>query len=206
VYGSQLLMLEKDSTSRIVIKSEEQCIVMGIVYSPLEIDTDGETMRPEVIEKMAHDFLANGRVDRIDLMHDRQPTASRVVESFIARKNDPHDFPEGAWVLAVKIFDPDLWTRVKSGEINGFSFSGPITPVEVRGVPVKHIVKMKGTTEPSTGGPVPEHTHKVQLQFNKNDKVIPVLTKEALGHQHYVFKTTATELALDHAHRLILVT
>lgn len=200
------MTLEKDSTrSRIVIKSEEQCIVMGVVYSPLEIDTDHETMRSETIEQMAHDFLANGRVGMIDYQHNRQPTASRVVESFIARKDDPDGFPEGSWVLGVKIYDPDLWQKVKKGEINGFSFSGPATPVEVRGVPVRHVTKMIGATESSTGGPVPEHTHRVQLQFNQHDKVTPTLTDEVLGHRHYIFRTTATEPALDHAHRLILV-
>ena len=41
-------------TQRIVIKDESKRLVYGEVYAPLQIDTDGEAMTSEEVEKMAH--------------------------------------------------------------------------------------------------------------------------------------------------------
>ena len=56
----------------------------------------------------------------MDTEHNHQVSGATIVESFIARKGDP-DFAEGAWVLGVRMTDGELWERVKSGELNGFS-------------------------------------------------------------------------------------
>lgn len=104
-------------------KTAAKQIVYGEVYVPGELDSHGDFMRAETIEKMAQQFLRSGLVKNIDTEHDMQPNGSEVVESFIARKGDPN-FTEGAWVLGVKVNDPQLWAAVQSGEINGFSMFG----------------------------------------------------------------------------------
>jgi hypothetical protein len=192
-------------TPKIIIKSEDKRLAYGEVYAPLRVDTDGEAMNAEAIEKAAHEFLASGRIDQIDVQHSFEKSGCVVVESFIARKNDPDGFIEGSWVLGVRILPDELWLAVKSGEINGFSFAGlpgGRTPAKVTVDMAKRVV---GETEKSTDGPFPEHSHDLELEFNEAGRPIMTKTGEAIGHVHVVRKLTATDREFDHAHRLILI-
>jgi hypothetical protein len=190
--------------SRIVIKSEERRLVYGEVYAPWQVDTDGEAMLPEDIEKMAHDFLSSGRVHKIDVQHNLKESGCIVVESFIARKNDPDGFLEGAWVLGTKIIPDDIWEMVKKGEINGYSFYGPVTQVSVQAV-VQSTRRMLGKTEESSEGLLTPHTHSLDIKFSEDGKVIPGITGSEFNHCHVVSRTTATEVEMEHAHRLVLI-
>lgn len=116
---------EAISTSKLVIKSEDRRLVYGEVYAPLHIDTDKEAMTASEIEKMAHNFLSRGLTNKIDIGHNLQESGSVIVESFIARKNDPDGFIEGSWVIGVLVPE-DVWPAVKNGELNGFSFYGKV--------------------------------------------------------------------------------
>jgi len=189
---------------RIKIKSEDKRLVFAEVYSPLHIDTDGEAMTADEIEKMAYKFLSGGNVRKIDVGHNREESGCYIVESFIARKNDPDNFIEGAWVLGVKVDDEDLWQDVKRGELNGFSFDGSVTPVKAR-ASVSVIQRMVGKTEKSFKGILPEHSHDLEVEFNDDGVIIPTYTSETLNHVHKVMKATSTEMEIDHSHRLILM-
>lgn len=98
-------------------------LAFGVVYAPDELDSHGDFMVAEEIEKMAYDFMMSGKVNRIDTDHDKEENGSRVVESFIARKDDP-DFPEGAWVMGIYIPDEEIWKSIKKGDLTGFSMYG----------------------------------------------------------------------------------
>jgi hypothetical protein len=190
--------------SSLVIKSEKKKLVYAPVYSPLRVDTDGEAMVPEEVEKMAHEFMLNGRFDCIDVGHDRVKSGCRVVESFIARQGDPH-FAEGEWVLGVRILRDDLWQKVLKGELNGFSFGSNNVPTRTRYVvDLLQPVVGSGSTEKSEGGPLPPHEHEVIIEFAADSSVVATHTGEALGHTHRVIRATATEQELDHSHRLVL--
>jgi len=111
---------------------EAKRIVYGEVYVPWTgdgpppadaRDTDGHWMRPEEIEKMAHRFMENLRLTKIDKQHDEEPDEGIVVESFIARPGDP-DFTPGAWVLGTKIIKDETWEAIQKGEITGYSMAG----------------------------------------------------------------------------------
>lgn len=104
-------------------------IAYGEVYVPNSPDTQGDYASAEMVRKMAHDFVAAGRVGNIDVEHDELPSGCSVVESFVARKGDP-DFTEGAWVVGVHIPDADLWAQVVSGAITGLSMFGDGERVE----------------------------------------------------------------------------
>lgn len=99
-------------------------IVFGEVYVPMELDTDKEAMTYDEIEKLAHSFLVLSR--KIDVQHEEEIVEAYPVESFIARKGDL-EFTEGAWVLAVKVVDEDLWGEIERGERAAFSFSARTT-------------------------------------------------------------------------------
>lgn len=189
----------------LVIKSEEQRLVYGEVYAPMQIDTDGEAMTADEVQKMAHHFLSVGRTNKIDVSHDGTESGCLVVESFLARKNDPDGFVLGAWVLGVKVLPDELWAAVKSGEINGFSFAGAVNKTQIS-TTVTSTRLMKGITEKSEpNGLLPTHDHEVEISFTKDGTIVPCKTNESLGHTHKVLKTTATERSMEHAHRMILI-
>ena len=98
-------------------------IVYGEVYVPNRKDTDGNFMTAETIEKMAHDFLANKKNSQISKAHDGNTDKGVVVESFIARENDP-DFVSGSWVVGVHVPDTEIWKQIEKGELTGFSIEG----------------------------------------------------------------------------------
>lgn len=104
-------------------------IAYAIVYEPGVADTQGDFATAKTIEKMAHDFVRNARMQKIDTEHDMKANGSSVVESFIARKGDP-DFPAGAWVVGVHIPNRELWAQIVKGELTGFSMFGEGTRVE----------------------------------------------------------------------------
>lgn len=191
-------------TARLVIKSDEERLLFAEVYSPLHIDTDGEAMTAEDIRKMAHNFLSSGRVRKIDVQHNQEESGCEVVESFIARKNDPDGFITGSWVLGIHVTPDDVWEKVKKGELNGLSFFGSVQKVPAR---ARVIVtrKMVGQTEDSMEGLLPPHTHELTLEFSQDGRVLEGKTEEALGHSHSVTRATATEIAWEHGHRLVLI-
>jgi hypothetical protein len=189
---------------QMVIKSEERRLVYGEVYAPLQIDTDGEAMTAKEIEAMAHRFLSLGRTSKIDVQHNCVESGALVVESFIARKNDPDGFVLGSWVLGA-VIPEEYWGAVKKGELNGFSFMGPVAKSKTR-AEVTVTKRMLGETEKVlAGGILPSHDHSIDVAFDDNGSVVRGVTGDTLGHFHPVTKTTATEVAMDHSHRLILI-
>ena len=186
----------------LVVKSKEEHIVMGVVYAPLSIDVDNETMLAENICKMAYDFLATGKVNNIDVSHNFRESGCVVVESFIAREGDSA-FSEGSWVLVVKITDDIIWAKVLKGELNAFSFAGPTKKETVR-VLVEALDTVKGDTEDSTVDIIPPHKHSFFLKFNDSGNIIAGKTAMRMGHVHKVRFPGATEIEMGHAHRIVL--
>lgn len=189
----------------VVIKSEERRLVYAEVYSPMRVDTDVEAMTADEIEKMAHAFLANGLTDKVDVQHDYEESGAVIVESFIARKNDPDGFVTGSWVVGAHIGPDDLWKAVKKGELNGFSFAAEVGRTEPVLVKVKAARRIVGETEENTDGVYPVHVHEIDLQMSPEGNIVPGLTKVAKGHVHPVAQATATKEELEHSHRLILI-
>jgi len=103
-----------------VKKSDEyEQIVMGEVYIPMALDSDGAFMTAEEIKKLAYLFLGKRLQLNVDTNHDNEMNGAIVVESFIAREGDPIFIP-GAWVVAVWL-PIEVFEKVLSNELNGFS-------------------------------------------------------------------------------------
>jgi hypothetical protein len=179
-------------------------IVYGEVYVPYVPDSQGDFMTPEEIERVAHNFLKKGLVKSVDTEHDLTPNGSVVVESFIARNNDP-DFSEGSWVLGVHIPDKTHWAKAERGEIGGFSMYGT-------GRRVQRLVEIEipddgvliGKTAATPGDGAHEHTY--ALDFDKAGQFKGGHTSEVNGHSHLIRKGTVTEPGPDgHRHRFSFV-
>jgi len=166
---------------------EELQIVYGEVYAPDIPDSQGDFMTAVEVRKMAHAFLQSGQLDNIDRQHDNEKTGSGVVESFIARKGDP-DFQSEAWVVGVYIPDGVLWSKVKSGEINGFSFEGLVKSTKAV-IALELPEHIEGRTMVTQG-----HDHLYLVKIGDNGEFLGGWTSDDnSGHRHQITRATVTE-------------
>ena len=194
------LVASSNKSKAILIKSQEERIVLGAVYVPESIDSDGETMTREDVQRMAHDFLSSGRVDKIDIGHSCMESGNKVIESFVARDNDP-DFIPGTWVLGIKINNDDDWIGIKKGELNAFSFFGAAKK-ESKRVLVEIVSSVSGTTKAVADGLLPEHEHDYYIEFDDSGEISKGQTAMVLNHRHSISAVDATDITMDHAHRI----
>jgi hypothetical protein len=188
-------------TDRVQIKKldQEEQLVFGEVYAPGFPDSQGDFMTPEQIKKMAYNFMRKGAMSNIDTHHDQRPNGSYVVESFIARKDDPIFIP-GSWVIGVKVPDSAVWRMVKSGELNGFSLDGLGVRTEKTFV-VEMPELLKGETDD-----VRNHRHQFVVKFDKEGNFLGGYTNPGPnGHVHQIVRGTVTEMADHHTHRFSFV-
>ena len=115
---------------------DEQGELLAVVYAPELRDSQGDIADASVVKQMAHDFIANGA--KVDIRHDGKSVPSdkaRVAESFIVEKSDTrfHGWKdrdgnpinlEGALATVIKIEDPELRRKYRSGEWAGVSMGG----------------------------------------------------------------------------------
>lgn len=105
---------------------EDKRLVTGIVYAPSVVDSQGEFMEADAIEKAAHDFMINHR--HTDLKHNFvENDGVSVVESFVAKSDfllDDAPIVKGTWLLTTKVSDDKLWSGIKKGEYKGYSMGG----------------------------------------------------------------------------------
>ncbi len=186
------------------VSSDEYHYAFGEVYAPGQVDTDGEGMLAEDILKMAHDFIANGKVKALDMEHSHVLSGAEVVESFIARESDP-DFTPGSWVLGIRMKDGPLWDKIKSGEINGFSVEASVIKL-VSDIPKNLPEFASGETEPPVDQEgVEPHTHAFFVEFDSNGRVAFGKTDSAEdGHSHEITGTVTTNKSLGHSHRFFV--
>ena len=178
---------------------QDEQIVFGEVYAPGFPDSQGDYMSAEEIRKMAYGFLRKGLTSNIDSDHSQVPNGSYVVESFIARDDDPTFIP-GSWVLGVKVPDSAIWRRVKSGELNGFSLDGFGVRTDKPFV-VDMPELLKGETTETEA-----HTHTFVVKFDRDGNFLGGMTNPAPdGHVHRIVRGTVTEPSMGHVHRFSFV-
>ncbi|MEJ6846738.1 XkdF-like putative serine protease domain-containing protein [Sinorhizobium fredii] len=178
---------------------DEQQLVFGEVYAPGFPDSQGDFMTEASIQKMAHEFLHKGLVDKIDVQHSQQESGCYVVESFIAREDDTIFIP-GSWVLGVKVPDPQVWSLVKSGELNGFSLDGMGVRVDTL-LEIDMPEVLEGETEEEHG-----HRHRFFVKYDQDGNFLGGWTDVGPdGFRHKIVSGTVTEPANGHAHRFSFV-
>jgi hypothetical protein len=182
---------------RFAKSDDEMQIVWGELYVPGVPDAQHDFMSHEQVRKAAYHWMRKGQTVCIDREHDLEKTDAYVVESFIARDNDP-DFIPGSWVIGVHIPDPNDWAGVKKGEYNGFSLYGKA----VRQNPIEMEIpsEVEGVTKAEHG-----HTHNFSVAYAPDGEVIGGVTDEVDGHFHVIRRGTLTETADGHAHQFDFV-
>jgi hypothetical protein len=176
----------------------------GIVYTANDVDTDGETMTMDEVQKAAWNFLAQRKEKNIDLQHDWQESGCYVVESYFTEKGDPN-FPEHSWVLAVKCTD-EIFKKVEKGELNGFSFGGYSNKF-VQRVMLEVAKQIIGETNENLNKDIiPAHKHTFILWYDNDGKLIKGHTDTVQEHSHKISYGTATDKEAGHSHAVDIST
>lgn len=177
--------------------SDEKQIAYGVVYEPDAVDAHGEMMSKEEIEKLAHKYLLLDNLKQsIDIQHNRKPIKAYPVESFISRKGDL-DFKEGSWVVAIYVEDEQVWSLLKDGILNGFSYE-VMAYTESKTIEYSTRMSAVGMTDEVIG-----HSHLYFVEYDASGRVVNGYTSEDFGHSHTIKGGTATDIELDHGHRLL---
>lgn len=118
---------------KIAKSDQERGVIYGIVYSPDEVDSQGDTASSDEIQKAAYLFVKERNTHNVDKNHDFVKKDAFIAESWIVRKGDPVFFneTEGAWAVAVQLESEELKEAVKKGEIAGLSMAGTAHKEEV---------------------------------------------------------------------------
>jgi len=114
---------------------EELRVVKGFVLVPNKIDKQRDYISAKEIEKAAHRFLLKG--GRIKIEHQHDAPMVKVVESAVLEAEmqiGEYVFPRGSWWVALKVFDNELWHKIKSGVYKGFSVGGYAKRLKREGV------------------------------------------------------------------------
>ena len=187
---------------KLVVKDgkDYERVVFGEIYVPGQEDAHGDIMTAEEIKKAAYAFMKNQRTHNIDLMHNNEATGDYLVESFIARSEDPDNFIEGSWVGATKIESDEVWNKILKGEINCYSLEG-LTNLDQRTEVVPRIVEAEGETQENLDELIPAHTHSFSIKFDEENKIIITNSGISHGHNHLIRSASTTEARFGHAHR-----
>jgi hypothetical protein len=85
----------------------------------------------DTIRKASELFFKDGNQSQTTLQHNEKLTGLTVVESWLIAdeqmdksKKYGFDLPVGTWMISMKVDNADVWSKVKTGEIKGFSIEG----------------------------------------------------------------------------------
>ena len=138
---SDFVALSKEEEKRVFLESNERHMVYGAALIPDKdiYRNNGEqefyiSFTKESIEKMSQDFMKNYRQNEVTLDHDEMANDITITESWLVE--DPYkdkanalgiNVPNGTWMIGMKVNQIDVWDRVKSGELKGFSVESMIS-------------------------------------------------------------------------------
>lgn len=140
---SDFVALEKQEEEKVQVflESNERHMVYGAALIPDKdiYRNNGEqefyiSFTKESIEKMSQEFMKEYRQNEVTLDHEEMANDITITESWLVE--DPYkdkanalgiNVPQGTWMIGMKVNQIDVWERVKSGELKGFSVESMIS-------------------------------------------------------------------------------
>jgi len=129
--GTSVSQITKHNIEGQILKADdEQRLVYGWASVVTEkgepvVDRQGDVIEPETLVKAVNNFMENIRVgkemhkgDQIGAVIHSMPVTKEIGESLGIQSDR-----EG-WIVAFKVYNDDVWARVKSGELAAFSIGG----------------------------------------------------------------------------------
>ena len=140
---SDFVFLSKDKAIvKEAFSNDEKHMVYGAVLRPdfPIYRNDGENeyyleFTSESIERMARDYMMNYRQGNVTIQHEEYANEVFMVESWIKQDMDKDksvsvgldkSLPIGTWFCGFYVNNNDVWDRIKSGELKGFSVEAMI--------------------------------------------------------------------------------
>src|SRR6056297_1039302 len=123
-------MTKANIEGKVLKTDEEQRMVWGWASVVTEkgepvVDRQGDVIEPETLVKAVGKFMEHVRVgkqmhngDQIGVVVHSMPITKEIGDSLGIQSDR-----EG-WIVAFKVYDDDVWSKVKSGELAAFSIGG----------------------------------------------------------------------------------
>lgn len=93
----------------------------------------------ETIRKASELFLKRSNQNNATYEHQMKIEGMSVVESWIIEDKEKDksaiygfDLPVGTWMISMKVDNPEVWDKVKAGEVKGFSIEGYFEPAQAK--------------------------------------------------------------------------
>jgi hypothetical protein len=126
---------------------EDERIIVGPVIIPNKeiprVDEEDKSVyyikySPETVKKMAEKFIREKRTDATNIEHNTEDKAktyifeSWIVENLQDKANTVYNLnvPVGTWCVKARVTDDEVWAKVKSGELKGWSLEGSFVDKE----------------------------------------------------------------------------
>lgn len=155
---SNFIFLSEQKPIQICLDKDDKHLIYGAVLIPdfpIYRFMDGEEFyiqfSKETIEKLAHSFLGNGRVQNFTLQHEIDADGIEVVESWIKlSENDKSvdlglDVPVGSWIMGSHVSNEEVWKAIKAGEMKGYSIEAIVGLEEINNIIINQNNMAKNT-------------------------------------------------------------
>ena len=119
---------------------EEKKILVGPAMIPNmaipRVDDEGKmydvTFSEDTIAEIAKKYMKEARTNDVNQDHKAKGAGTYVYETWLIedpatdKANQVYGFnlPKGTWMVKMQVEDPEVWKRVKAGELKGFSVEG----------------------------------------------------------------------------------
>jgi len=140
------LKFSKDENIHLQFENDEKRIITGVALladTPIyRIKPDGEeyyvVFDKETIEQLVTKYAKYMFQNFVNIEHsDRHYVDGMyMIESYIINHERgivPNEFskvPDGSWIVSYKVENMDVWEKIKSGEVKGFSIQGVFNLIE----------------------------------------------------------------------------
>lgn len=142
------LAFAKDESAVLQFADEERHIITGIALladTPIYRIAPGGTgyyvrFTKDCIRQLVEKYFKFGLTNSVNIEHKKDQFVDGVtmLESYIIDKERgicPSEFasaPDGSWVVSYKVNNLDVWSKIKSGEVKGFSVQGLFRIIETK--------------------------------------------------------------------------
>lgn len=142
------LAFAKDESAVLQFADEERHIITGIALladTPIyRIAPDGTEyyvrFTKDCIRQLVEKYFKFGLTNSVNIEHKDNQFVDGVtmLESYLIDKERgicPSEFasaPDGSWVVSYKVNNLDVWNKIKSGEVKGFSVQGLFRIIETK--------------------------------------------------------------------------
>ena len=141
---SDFIFLKKENEKQVFLQKDDKHLIVGAVLipdKPIYRNNGKEEyflqFSSQTIEKLAYEYLMNGRMYNVTTDHQDIADNICLVESWIKTSDNDKsndygiDVPVGSWLVAMKVENEDVWSRIKSGELRGYSIESFVNLDEI---------------------------------------------------------------------------